>query len=394
YQAKGFLHSERGEYEQAFREMKKAADCGPDHHQKMGMLLNMGLVFHRKGDLDIAAEHYRDVIAGEVPGTTSRAQAIINMLSLLLAKHDTDSAFILIDRYSDEIMMRNDDGCKVYWWLNVAEAESNAGHYDKAVKAWERAYSLNDSIRSMRGSNVISCLMRNPDGGAGFEAEGLKLANEGLRNWLYAAISGLMIFIVISIVLFCALRRRSVLPKGGADAGGLLSDSALEKSGESGREVEKYKRQVMVMSMYMTRVNKTFELISHDVDGLEAGGADNAGAIKRAVRELSEERHLWEVFRSYFEEVNQDFFNRLYKVNPAISNSEARMCAYMLMKLTTKEIATLTNRSVRTVETTKYNLRKKLRINGSAEEWMHRLSVATPSEIDEMSALAQGDGAG
>lgn len=390
HQAKGFLHIERNEYEQAFKEMKKAADCNPDHHQEMGLLLNMGLVFHRKGDLDIAADHYRDVIAREVPGATSRAQAIINMLSLLLAQHDTDSAFSLINRYSDEIMMRNDDGCKVCWWLNVAEAESNAGHYDKAVKAWERAYSLNDSIRSMRGSNVISNLMRNHNGADGFEASGLKNENEELRNWLYAAISGLIISIVISLVLFGALRRRSVLPKNGLESGGFVSGSALEKCDEQGKELEKYKRRVMVMSMYMTRVGKTFETILHDVDGLVAGNADNAGAIKRAVRELSDEQHLWEVFRSYFEEVNQDFFNRLYKVNPAISNSEARMCAYMLMKLTTKEIATLTNRSVRTVETTKYNLRKKLRINGSSEEWMHRLSVASLAEVEEMSALAQG----
>ena len=139
----------------------------------------------------------------------------------------------------------------------------------------------------------------------------------------------------------------------------------------------------------MGKIDKIFNEVTRDTDGGMVMNADNLDRIRKAVRELSEEQHVWKVFTSYFEEVNQDFFNRIYKINPAISTSEARMCAYMLMKLTTKEIAALTNRSVRTVESTKYNLRKKLRISGNAEEWMHRLSIATPSELETMASFAR-----
>ena len=52
----------------------------------MVLLLDLGLVFHRKGDLDIASQYYREVIAGEEPGATSRAQSIINMIDLFLTK--------------------------------------------------------------------------------------------------------------------------------------------------------------------------------------------------------------------------------------------------------------------------------------------------------------------
>lgn len=57
------------------------------------------------------------------------------------------------------------------------------------------------------------------------------------------------------------------------------------------------------------------------------------------------------------------------------------MCAFILMNLTTKETAILTNRSARTVETIKHNLRKKLGITGSSEAFMRKISSVSESEF-------------
>lgn len=387
--AKGFIHLEREEYDKAFAEMKKTLDYELDNHQRMVLLLDLGLVFHRKGDLDIAAQYYREVIAGEEPGATSRAQSIINMIDLFLAKNDTDSAAIMIDRHADEITRRRDDGSKVFWWVNVASTEARTGNYEKAAQAWERAYRLNDSIKSLLNSTAVSGLMDHGPGAAGELDRATDKENARLEVWLLVSVALILILSAFAATLWRKHRlERTSAGRRDNDASECTLTDAVT-FGETDEELDKYKRQVVVMSMYMEKINKIFNEVSRDTDGSMVMNADNLDRIRKAIRELSEEQHLWKVFSSYFEEVNQDFFNRIYKINPAISTSEARMCAYMLMKLTTKEIAALTNRSVRTVESTKYNLRKKLRISGNAEEWMHRLSIATPSELEAMASFAR-----
>lgn len=387
--AKGFIHLEREEHDKAFAEMKKTLDYELDNHQRMVLLLDLGLVFHRKGDLDIAAQYYREVIAGEEPGATSRAQSIINMIDLFLAKNDTDSAAIMIDRYADEITRRRDDGSKVFWWVNVASTEARTGNYEKAAQAWERAYRLNDSIKSILNSTAVSGLMNHGPGAAEELDRATDKENARLEVWLLVSVALILILSAFAATLWRKHRlERTSAGRRDNDASECTLTDAVT-FGETDEELDKYKRQVVVMSMYMEKINKIFNEVSRDTDGSMVMNADNLDRIRKAIRKLSEEQHLWKVFSSYFEEVNQDFFNRIYKINPAISTSEARMCAYMLMKLTTKEIAALTNRSVRTVESTKYNLRKKLRISGNAEEWMHRLSIATPSELEAMASFAR-----
>ena len=70
-----------------------------------------------------------------------------------------------------------------------------------------------------------------------------------------------------------------------------------------------------------------------------------------------------EVFDVNFERVHVDFFNRLLMINPDLTKRELRLCAFVKMDLSNKEIAPLLNISVRGVETGRYRIRKKLDIH-------------------------------
>jgi ligand-binding sensor domain-containing protein/DNA-binding CsgD family transcriptional regulator len=83
--------------------------------------------------------------------------------------------------------------------------------------------------------------------------------------------------------------------------------------------------------------------------------------IKKINKDLRSEKHL-EVFNNYFDEVHQDFIDRLKSSYPFLSPKELRLCAYLKMNLSTKEIAPLMNISVRGVEISRYRLRKKLNL--------------------------------
>lgn len=73
----------------------------------------------------------------------------------------------------------------------------------------------------------------------------------------------------------------------------------------------------------------------------------------------------WEQFAFHFDQVHVDFLKRLRDQYPQLSSNDYKLCAYLHMNLSTKEIAPLMNISVRGVEMSRYRLRKRLGLEGS-----------------------------
>jgi FixJ family two-component response regulator len=70
----------------------------------------------------------------------------------------------------------------------------------------------------------------------------------------------------------------------------------------------------------------------------------------------------WEQFSQYFDQVHEDFLKRLREAYPQLTPKDQRLCTYLKMNLSTKEIAPLLNISVRGVEISRYRLRKKMEL--------------------------------
>lgn len=68
----------------------------------------------------------------------------------------------------------------------------------------------------------------------------------------------------------------------------------------------------------------------------------------------------WEHFAHHFDKVHNDFLIVLKSRYPNLTPSELKLCAYLRMNLSNKEIAQLINISTRGVEIARYRLRKKL----------------------------------
>lgn len=91
--------------------------------------------------------------------------------------------------------------------------------------------------------------------------------------------------------------------------------------------------------------------------------------IRRIIRTLQFDTQLdedWAHFAIHFDSVHGDFLKRLRERYPQTSPNDLRLCAYLRMNLSTKEIANLLNISVRGVEGSRYRLRKKLGLPGDA----------------------------
>lgn len=82
---------------------------------------------------------------------------------------------------------------------------------------------------------------------------------------------------------------------------------------------------------------------------------------------LLDAKNLWNEYKGCFDKINPEFWARIEKASDEpMLPYELRLCALLAMGMGAKEAAELTNRSVRTVETSIYKIRKKLNIE--AEE--------------------------
>jgi DNA-binding CsgD family transcriptional regulator/predicted phage tail protein len=71
----------------------------------------------------------------------------------------------------------------------------------------------------------------------------------------------------------------------------------------------------------------------------------------------------WEQFTQSFDQVHSEFIKRLHYKYPELTPKDQKLCAYLRMNLSSKEIAPLLNISIRGVEISRYRLRKKLHLD-------------------------------
>ena len=85
--------------------------------------------------------------------------------------------------------------------------------------------------------------------------------------------------------------------------------------------------------------------------------------FKRVIKILGEDDKVdenWEHFAHHFDKIHTDFLVVLKNRYPLLTASDLKLCAYVRMNLSSKEIAQLMNISIRGVEIGRYRLRKKL----------------------------------
>ena len=72
-------------------------------------------------------------------------------------------------------------------------------------------------------------------------------------------------------------------------------------------------------------------------------------------------------FQMNVEKVNHDFFHRLSTQFPELTNSEKQLCGLLRLNLSSKDIASIRNISTKSVEMSRYRLRKKLHLDSQEE---------------------------
>ncbi|MFE3870628.1 histidine kinase [Flavobacterium sp. ZS1P70] len=84
--------------------------------------------------------------------------------------------------------------------------------------------------------------------------------------------------------------------------------------------------------------------------------------IKKAIKINAVNKHEWETFEANLNQIHNEFIINLSKKYPNLTSKDIKLCIYLKMNLSSKEIAPMMNISFRGVELHRYRLRKKLNL--------------------------------
>ncbi len=117
--------------------------------------------------------------------------------------------------------------------------------------------------------------------------------------------------------------------------------------------------RVLKISTYNDTINK----ISVEIDNYMDSNPTASGylmTVRKKLNTLVSEEELWGDFKIQFEKIRPEFFHKLKEVAPDLSVNDLKHCTYVVSNLKSKEVAQLINVSPRSVETTRYRIKKKI----------------------------------
>ncbi len=141
-----------------------------------------------------------------------------------------------------------------------------------------------------------------------------------------------------------------------------LKRSALEQK-KLKSELETRNKELTTFVMYQVRNNEFIINITQKMKSIVMRmKTENKPLMEEIIHELEHDttNFTWKDFETRFHGVHTDFNKKLLESYPDLSPNELRLCAFLRLNLTTKEISAITYQSVNSIDTARSRLRHKL----------------------------------
>lgn len=128
------------------------------------------------------------------------------------------------------------------------------------------------------------------------------------------------------------------------------------------QDFESKNRELAVSTMNLIKKNELLSMIKDDLkkSGETSGEKSSIKSVITTINRNINEDDTWDMFKEAFNNADKDFLKKVKNAHPSLTPNDLRLCAYLRLNLSSKEIAPLLNISVRSVEIKRYRLRKKM----------------------------------
>tara|TARA_R110000868_G_scaffold85301_5_gene240008 strand:+ start:20315 stop:23116 length:2802 start_codon:yes stop_codon:yes gene_type:complete len=128
------------------------------------------------------------------------------------------------------------------------------------------------------------------------------------------------------------------------------------------QDVDSKSRELAVSTMSLNSKNELLAFIKEDLKKTNENESRSIKSVISTINKNISKDDTWNVFKEAFDSADKDFLKKIKLAHPSLTPNDLRLCAYLRLNLSSKEVAPLLNISVRSVEIKRYRLRKKMEL--------------------------------
>ncbi|UKT62545.1 triple tyrosine motif-containing protein [Pedobacter mucosus] len=132
-------------------------------------------------------------------------------------------------------------------------------------------------------------------------------------------------------------------------------------------ELASKNRELSNSAMTLVYKNELLQKLSDEITKLKDENGkklseDQTRKIQKVINDGMNDERDWHLFENSFNEAHESFFKKLKAQHTNLVPNDLKLCAYLRMNMSSKEMSSLLNITLRGVEIRRYRLRKKLEV--------------------------------
>jgi DNA-binding CsgD family transcriptional regulator len=135
-------------------------------------------------------------------------------------------------------------------------------------------------------------------------------------------------------------------------------------------DIDSKNRELAASTMSIIKKNEFLNTIKKELS--EVKNNEYVQPIIKIIDKNLNHTSNWELFQEAFNNADKDFLKKVKEKHPSLTPNDLRLCAYLRLNLSSKEIAPLLNISHKSVEIKRYRLRKKMGL-GTKDNLIHHI---------------------
>ena len=404
YMSLGLVYEQLKKFDQALGAHHKALEiftAEKDEHMMADAGLNLGLAYKSIGNFTDAEYYFKKSLDFYQLNQIAFGMAVAsnNLAQLYKAKGDLKKSFEWYDKSLALIRTVRNTWAEATVYLDLADIHYQQAHWNEALSDLTTAENLNspendpvlqsqifdlfsriydtihqdrlaldyykryatlkDTLSSAEKTKVIEELSIR------FETEKKVAENELLkaeiqvrkfRQWMLTGFA-LAAFLTIIILagIFITKRKQLIIKKNKAEQDTIEAQDGLAKM------TQELTSKALHMAGSAEKKAALAEKLAALIPFINEEGLPFLQSLADEFNNPVDD-HLWEEFEKYFEKMHPAFLAKLVSGFPDLTPNDRKICAMIRINLSTKEIALMLNRSVRTIESAKYQIKKKLNL--------------------------------
>ena len=334
--------------------------------RSMGKLYNnLGIIAGEKGDLGLAERCFdkaRDYYlkAGD---TASVVYSLRNLSKCAYMSDDLEAAIRLMKSALEESIRSKDVRNRLVAEESLSSFYEDIGRNDLSFTHLKNAHALKDSLMGIEKlrSGIQAELQYS------FEKQKNEVRIEHEKNLrqkqkaiMYLVITGLgLLLAAVTLGLLYRIQRnkskQTLLEK---EALRLRNENLQLRSATLEQELDSKEKTINSHAEYLLGRQDYVESLIQQINVISDGDSEAVAMLKDIQQNIKSS--LRDEFSILFQNLHHDFYDRLYEKHNNLTPNEKRLCTFIRLNMSSKEISSITQQSVKSIEIARSRLRAKL----------------------------------